>query len=61
MALTGKKAPELSTEQAALAGILAALTLEHPREKTPDPIQWAPGTVDYPKETEGTMDTLKTT
>jgi hypothetical protein len=48
----GKEAPELSTEQTALPNLLAALTWEHPREKTPNPSQWAPRTVIYPSEIE---------
>jgi hypothetical protein len=59
MTLARKEAPELSTEQAAPAGLLAAITWEHSREKMPDPIQSAPKTVVYPKEIEGIMDTFK--
>jgi hypothetical protein len=59
MTLTGKEAPELSTEHAALSGVSAALTWQNPREKPPDPIQWAPGMAVYPMEIAGIIDVVK--
>jgi hypothetical protein len=60
MTLTCKESPELSEEQAALAGLLAALTWEHAREKAPDPIQWAPRTIIYAKEAERVLGAVRT-
>jgi hypothetical protein len=59
MTPTGKESPVLLREQAALAGLLAALTWEHPPEKTPDPIQWDPRPVACPKEAEGVMGAVR--
>jgi hypothetical protein len=59
MTLTGKEAPDLSAEQAALSGLLAAVTWEHPCKKAPDRIQLAPRTVVYPVEVLGIIDFVK--
>jgi hypothetical protein len=59
MTLTGKEAPEPSTEQAAISHLLAALKWEHSREKSPDPIQCAPRTVVYPTQIAGIMEVVK--
>jgi hypothetical protein len=59
MTLTGREAPEMAKEQAAPAGLLAALTWERPSEKKADPILWAPRTITYQEEAEKVMEAVK--
>jgi hypothetical protein len=59
MILRGKESPELSKARAEIAELLATLTCEHHREKTPDPNGWAPRTVVYPAEIAGIKEVLK--
>jgi hypothetical protein len=59
MILAGKEAAEKTKEQAALAGIVAALTWEHPRERVADPVQWAPRMIVYPEEAERVMEIVQ--
>jgi hypothetical protein len=56
--LTGKESPELTKAQAAIAGLLAGITSEHPREKTPEPIKWRPRTVVSPTEIMDVMEVV---
>jgi hypothetical protein len=60
MTLAKRETPEMTKDQTALAGLSAALTWEHPREKTADPIQWAPRTIIYPEEMERVMEAVMT-
>jgi hypothetical protein len=57
--LTRNEAPELTPKQTALVGLVVALTWEHPRRKSPDPIFWAPRTVVSPREIAGIMEVVK--
>jgi hypothetical protein len=52
MTHAGRESAEGTREQAALAGLLAALRWEHPKERTTDTIQWAARTIIYPEEVE---------
>jgi hypothetical protein len=52
MTHAGSEVAEGTKEQTALAGLLAALRLEHPKERSADPIQWAPVVIIYPEEAE---------
>jgi hypothetical protein len=56
MVLAGREAAENTKEQAALAGLVAALTWEHPKERVADPIPWAPRVIIYPEEEERVME-----
>jgi hypothetical protein len=46
----GREVAEGTKEQTALAGLLAALRWEHPKEKSADPIEWAPRVIICPEE-----------
>jgi hypothetical protein len=59
MTLTGKESHELTKVQTGIAGLLAAPSWEHAREKTPDPIHSAPRTIIYPSEVEDGMEVIK--
>jgi hypothetical protein len=48
----GREVAEKTREQTALAGLLAALRWEHPKERATDPIQWAARLIIYPEEAE---------
>jgi hypothetical protein len=50
MTHAGREGAEGTREQAALAGLFAALRWEHPKERTADPIQWAARLIIYPEE-----------
>jgi hypothetical protein len=57
--LIGKESPQLSVGQAALSGLISAVTWEHPREKAPDPIQWVLRTVIDPMAIADIMEVVK--
>jgi hypothetical protein len=52
MTHAGRERAAGTRERVALAGLLAALRWEHPKERTTDPIQWATRTIIYPEEVE---------
>jgi hypothetical protein len=56
MILAGREAAEKTTEQTELAGLVAALTWEHPKEKVADQAQWEPRRIIYPEEAERVME-----
>jgi hypothetical protein len=60
MMLARREAEKRTKEQAILAGLVAALTWEHPKEKEADPIQWAPRIMIYPEEAERVMEKVVT-
>jgi hypothetical protein len=59
MVLAGREAAEKTKEQAALAGLVAALTWEHTKERVADPVQWAPRMIVYPEEAERVMERVR--
>jgi hypothetical protein len=60
MAFTGREDPALTKQQTAICGLLASLGWEHPREKDPDPVFWAPRTIIYPMEIADLIDKIRT-
>jgi hypothetical protein len=59
MILTGREASEMTKEQTALAGLLAALAWEQTNAKMADSVQLAPGTITYPEEAERVLNAVK--
>jgi hypothetical protein len=59
MAFIGREDLALKKEKAAICGLLAALPSEHPRERDPDPILWAPRRIIYPMETAELMHRIR--
>jgi hypothetical protein len=60
MAFARREDPALTRQHTAICGLLTALGWEHPSEKDPDHVLWAPRTIIYPVDTADLIPKIRT-